>query len=352
VKFLDAQGLAALLHELAGEYEVFGPVRAGDRLVLGRLDADGEPPAPEWNDYRLPESLKSVFFPSGRVLTRWTEAGPRPGSAPPPRLVVGAKACDLAALHILDQVLMRHEYREPGWCAAREQNLIISSDCTAWASSCFCTMLGGEPYPTAHYDLNLGPVDGGYLIEAGSPKGEALLERHAGLLREATAAELEARDARRRAVSEGVREQNRRWAVQEPFAVSVEKNLKTRIWGRLAATCVECNACNMVCPTCHCFMLLDLPVPGGSERVSLWDSCFQAGYARMAGGGTPRLQLIERFKNHYYHKFVGFPRNWGITACSGCGRCVDACMGRIDKRECLHRLETEWIPSEVLEEVE
>ena len=85
--------------------------------------------------------------------------------------------------------------------------------------------------------------------------------------------------------------------------------------------------------------------------MSQWDSCFHAGYARMAGGGTPRLQLTERFKNHYYHKFVSFPRNWGITACSGCGRCVDACMGKIDKRKCLHRLETEWIPTEVIEEI-
>ena len=86
-------------------------------------------------------------------------------------------------------------------------------------------------------------------------------------------------------------------------------------------------------------------------RASCWDSCFESGYARMAGGGTPRLQLVERFRNHYFHKFVSFPRNWGVTACSGCGRCIDACMGRIDKRDCLHRLETEWLPSDTLEEV-
>jgi sulfhydrogenase subunit beta (sulfur reductase) len=352
VKHVDAEGLTALLHELAGEYDVFGPVRTGDGLVLGRLGADGEEPVVEWNDWRLPESPKPVFFPSGRVLVRWTASGPRAGSPPRPCLVLGAKACDVEALHILDHVLMRHEYREPGWCAARERNLVITGDCTACAPSCFCTMLGGAPHPSAHFDLNLSPVAGGYLIESGSSEGAALLERHAGLFREATEVEVEARDARRSSVEAQVREQNRRFAVQASFEELVERNVKTRIWGRLAATCVECNACNMVCPTCHCFMLLDRPTADGAERVSLWDSCFQAGYARMAGGGTPRLQLTERFRNHYYHKFVGFPRNWGITACTGCGRCVDACMGRIDKRECLHRLETEWLPSEVLEEIE
>lgn len=349
---MSGRGLAALVQALSGEYDAYGPVWTGRVLALGRLGTGADAPEPAWNEYRLPESPKPVFFPSGRVLTRWTDAGPRAGAAPRPFLVLGAKACDVEALHIVDQVLMRHRYREPGWCAARERSLVISGDCTSCGPSCFCTMLGGAPHPTAHFDLNLSPVPDGYLIESGSSKGEALLERHAGLLREATSAEVESRELRRRSVADRVREQNRRYAVREPFEVLVEKNENTRIWGRLAATCVECNACNMVCPTCHCFMLLDRPVAEGSERVSLWDSCFQAGYARMAGGGTPRLQLIERFRNHYYHKFVGFPRNWGVTACTGCGRCVDACMGRIDKRECLHRLETEWLPSEVLGGVE
>jgi len=349
---ISGRGLAALVQALSGEYEAFGPVRRGSGFALGRLGAEVDDPEPVWNEYRLPESPKPVFFPSGRVLARWTEAGPRGGPAPRPCLVLGAKACDLEALHIVDQVLMRHRYQDPGWCPAREQSLIISGDCTSCAASCFCTMLGGAPHPTSHFDLNLSPVPGGYLIESGSTKGAALLERHAGLLREATAAEVETRDARRRSLEERVREQNRAFEVQSSFEVLVEKNVKARIWGRLAATCVECNACNMVCPTCHCFLLLDVPVAEGSERLSVWDSCFHAGYARMAGGGTPRLQLIERFRNHYYHKFVGFPRNWGVTACTGCGRCVDACMGRIDKRECLHRLETEWLPSEAPEGIE
>ena len=185
------------------------------------------------------------------------------------------------------------------------------------------------------------PAEGGYLVEVGSPKGQALVDARTALFREPQSGLAERRDLRRKEVAEAVEKLNGGWPTRDPFEKSVEKNVKTRIWGDLAATCVECNACNMACPTCHCFLLKDVADGDGSVRVSLWDSCFQAGYARMAGGGTPRLQLTERFKNHYYHKFVAFPRNWGITACSGCGRCIEACMGRIDKRECLHRLETQ-----------
>jgi len=256
------------------------------------------------------------------------------------------------ALHILDCVLRDHAWKEPMWCLAREENLVVTGDCTAPGASCFCTMLGDEPHPTGDFDLNLAPYEEGWLVEIGSPKGKALVDAHGELFREAGPQAQEALETARRAMTDAVKEQNRTFRVRDPFSLSVEKNLKTRIWGRLAATCVECNACNMVCPTCHCFLFDEVPTKEGSSRVRRWDSCFHAGHARMAGGGTPRLQLTERFKNHYVHKFVSFPHNWGVTACTGCGRCIDACMGRIDKRECLHRLETEWIPSEVLDELE
>ena len=213
-------------------------------------------------------------------------------------------------------------------------------------------MVGGLPYPTGGFDLNLSPAGEGYAVEVGSERGWRLLDEHHELFREAKADELETRLRNRERVQRTLIEQNAQFATKDPFATSIQKHLKTRIWGELAASCVECNACNFICPTCHCFLLMDCRSGKLPLRHTLWDSCFQAGYARMAGGGTPRLQLTERFKNHYYHKFVGFPENWGGgVACTGCGRCIDACMGRIDKRNCLHRLETRWIPTEVVEEL-
>ena len=265
--------------------------------------------------------------------------------------MVGLKACDLRALEIVDKVFSDHEFPEPAWCAARERNLVITGDCTSAAETCFCTMLGEVPHPASGFDLNLSPVDGGYLVEVGSEKGENVVESFGALFRDAAPELARRRDDRRARISADVERINERFEVRDPFEKSVEKNLKTRIWGELASTCVECNACNLVCPTCHCFLLKDVANESTCVRVSLWDSCFHAGYARMAGGGTPRLQLTERFKNHYFHKFVGFPSNWGVTACTGCGRCIDACMGRIDKRDCLHQLETRWIPSEMVDEV-
>jgi NAD-dependent dihydropyrimidine dehydrogenase PreA subunit len=351
VKFLDRNGLASLLAELSGEYDLYAPQEIDGGLVLRRLGPTREPPEVVWNEHRLREPLKSLWFQSAKVVAQW---GQEPGEepAPPrPRAVVGAKACDLRALEIIDKVFADHEFPEPAWCAARECNLIITGDCTGAAETCFCTMLGEAPHPDSGFDLNLAPVDGGYLVEVGSEKGENVVESFGALFKEPAPEMAKQRDGHRARVAAEVEQINERFAVRDPFERSVEKNLKTRIWGELAATCVQCNACNLVCPTCHCFLLKDVADEKACVRVSLWDSCFNAGYARMAGGGTPRLQLTERFKNHYFHKFVGFPRNWGVTACTGCGRCIDACMGRIDKRDCLHQLETRWIPSEMADEV-
>ncbi|HSM52515.1 MAG TPA: 4Fe-4S dicluster domain-containing protein [Thermoanaerobaculia bacterium] len=348
MRYLSGGALERFANALTATHEVFAPQRRGDGLVLERVGEVGSGEVP-WNACRLPEPLKSIWFQPGKVVARWPPGAGREEARP--RAVFGAKACDLKAVACLDRVLRDHEFKEPAWCAARERTLLIAGDCDDCAPSCFCTMVGDRPYPTSLFDLCLSPSGDGFLVETGSPRGEQLVAAHEELFAAAPPEAIAGRDRARREMTERVRDQNARFPVRDPFEKSVAKHERTRIWGELAATCVECHACNMVCPTCHCFLLHDVPAGAVSLRLSLWDSCFSAGHARMAGGLTPRLQLTERFRNHYQHKFVTFPRNWGITACSGCGRCVDACMGRIDKRECLHLLETRWIPSEIAREL-
>jgi formate hydrogenlyase subunit 6/NADH:ubiquinone oxidoreductase subunit I len=349
VQSISTAALGSLASALAATHDVFAPRLAGEALVLDRIQASAsEVP---WNPYRLAEPLKSIWFQSGRILARWPGSAVDP--APPrPRVVFGLKACDLKAMACVDRVLRDHDFKEPAWCAARESTLLVAGDCTECAPTCFCTMVGDVPHPTGLFDLCLSPLESGYLVETGSEKGERVVADHAELFSVAPDGAETRRDRVRAETARRVRTANERFPVRDPFEKSVSKHERTRIWGELAATCVECNACNLACPTCHCFLLHDVRTGDGAARLSLWDSCFHAGHARMAGGLTPRLQLTERFRNHYHHKFVAFPRNWGITACSGCGRCVEACMGRIDKRECLHKLETRWIPSEVALEVD
>ncbi|MCK5557195.1 MAG: 4Fe-4S dicluster domain-containing protein, partial [Candidatus Hydrogenedentes bacterium] len=94
------------------------------------------------------------------------------------------------------------------------------------------------------------------------------------------------------------------------------------------------------CPTCHCFLLYDQKGQENFERLKVWDACVYAGYSRMAGGGTPRPFLVERFRHRYVHKFDQIVERHGIEGCSGCGRCIEACPGNIDMRKVFKALDS------------
>ena len=58
---------------------------------------------------------------------------------------------------------------------------------------------------------------------------------------------------------------------------------------------------------------------------------------RVAGGANPRRYLYERLRNRFDKKFEFFPNVLGVTGCTGCGRCIEACPGKIDIREVLKK---------------
>ena len=63
-------------------------------------------------------------------------------------------------------------------------------------------------------------------------------------------------------------------------------NLEHARWDDVAERCLSCTNCTMVCPTCFCHSIEDVPDLDGqrSERVRLWDSCFNFDHAHTAGG--------------------------------------------------------------------
>ena len=63
-----------------------------------------------------------------------------------------------------------------------------------------------------------------------------------------------------------------------------------------------------------------------------------AAYARVGGGANPRAEFLKRFANRFLCKFSDFKFDHGMFACSGCGRCFKACMGKIDIRVVLGEL--------------
>jgi len=97
------------------------------------------------------------------------------------QVIFGLKACDLLGKKVLDEVFLKGEYIDSLYERCSKNTIIISGDCTEALPSCFCTMIGLQPYLEEEYDLNMSPVNGGYIFESGSKEGEQIIEDHLDL---------------------------------------------------------------------------------------------------------------------------------------------------------------------------
>jgi len=255
-----------------------------------------------------------------------------------PRMLAGVKACDLRALALFDRALINDDFVDPAYAAWRENAVIVSADCTAVGPNCHCTLTGGVPYSEAGFDLNLVWAGDRTLLEPGSKKGNELVE----FMR--TELPMETDDAGLRGEAVGRRsrlvdELNRQNAAFErPSDVSRLRLREEAGWKEESAACVGCGACTQICPTCYCLILNEESGAGPFVKVRSYDSCQWNGYARVAGGATPRPKMTARFRNRYLCKLMYLPGDFNLPGCTGCGRCTEACPAKIDFRSAVKNL--------------
>jgi ferredoxin len=335
---LPSRSLDELLEGITRGRAIYAPRPAGDgRYRLERADR-WVPGRHTLGAFRTAEPLKALLFPPREYL------GPLGGPAPAPgegeRVVLGVKACDVASLAIHDFVFKDSAPADPTYVDLRERTYVVAADCTDCLDVCFCTAVGQGPHAETGYDLNVAMTSLGPLIEIGSERGRRLLEDVRPLLAPASAEALAALARARAEMAERVASQAERAGLPASADLpgAVRAAMESGLWAEFAETCVECGACNFVCCTCHCFALADgWNGSGRPARTKLWDSCLYRGFARVAGGGSPRQRRAERLRNRFDKKFVYFPEVLGHVACDGCGRCTEACAGAIDVRAVLKR---------------
>ena len=258
------------------------------------------------------------------------------------RIIAGVKACDLKAMLLLDRALLADGFVDPAYAHWRKNTLILTSDCTVPSPACHCTLVEGKTYAEFGYDLNLSAVEDKYYILIGSDAGKAFLDMMAKSIKvmEATREVQELVQTNRHHMTHLVEQMNEAFPKRNGDSYSGMREQAMQSWQEQSNTCIGCGACTHICPTCYCLILNDESNGKMFTKVRSMDSCQYHGYARVAGGGTPRPKMAQRFRNRYLCKFSYMPDNFDMIGCTGCGRCTEACAGQIDFRKVVEKVTT------------
>jgi len=338
-------------------YELVGPTLRDGAIVYDRLASAADLPI-GWTDeqqggvYRLkerdddalfgyavgPHSWKKYFLPPEQSL--WSAEREENGfriiedrTETPKLALIGVRSCELHAIAIQDKVLMGGACVDPRYASQRERVFIVAVNCGQAGGTCFCTSMNTGPKATFGFDLALTEVLEGdrhyFVAEAGTERGQELLRdvpHQAAGDEEAKAAEqvvAKTASAMGRAMdTTGIKK-------------LLYANLEHPRWERVAARCLACGNCTMVCPTCYCTTVEDVTDLAGehTERRRTWDSCFTMDFSFLHGAGSVRSSTKGRYRQWMTHKLATWFDQFGTSGCVGCGRCITWCPVGIDITE-------------------
>jgi Pyruvate/2-oxoacid:ferredoxin oxidoreductase delta subunit len=323
-KILDRTDIGRFIDGLLETNRVLAPVERDGDVDFHEVHSS-EDMCLEYRNTR--QSAKEVLFPRCETLFTFRDGEiVPPTDLAEPQVLLGIRPCDARSMALLDRVFDEAGSSDPYYVRRRRNTVLVGMACVTPASTCFCTATGGGPFESEGLDILLTNLDDRYLVEVITARGEALVADNA-LLRDATDADLQCkRDLA------AVAQQ----AVDGPETKGVSQKLDTMYddpyWEQVHLRCLGCGVCSYLCPTCHCFDIVDEGDATSGRRVRNWDTCQFALFTHHASGHNPRPGGKERLRQRVMHKFNYFVKNYDSIACVGCGRCVVHCPVNLDIR--------------------
>jgi len=317
-KVLDKKRLGEFLKKVSKGKELIAPVKRNtlrfeivkDFKDINDICLEGRPLFP----------IKKFFSPAKHDLLKLNLADKKKPFAEEKikvksRVIFGARLCDFNGLLRLDKLFNSKEYQNDYYKAARENTLLLGINCVPAPSKyCFCESMALERY----YDLFFHDMGDKYYVEAGSPKGGALVSG------------LQDFDFHIPSIS----------CDKKLDRKDLAQHYDATAWDLENEKCLSCGKCTAHCTTCLCFDVFDeLEADlNQGKRFKEWDSCQFLDFTLVAGGYVFRKERLARFKHRIYHKLQYFREKFGFDMCTGCGRCIEACPRLIDFTEVINNL--------------
>jgi len=236
-------------------------------------------------------------------------------------VVIGAKPCDASALPIISKVF-NWDYKDDLFNKRYDSSLIIGMSCHYKDDYCFCVSTKGSPENTKGSDVFLTSLENNYFkVAAITPKGNSFIKEYAKYFE---------KDGKKYKPVE------RKEAIPEHFNYEkvktwLDNNFENEFWDTAGEMCLGCAQCAFVCPTCHCFDIVDEQCSScEGRRAKNWDACQFSLFTKHASGHNPRDNQEKRYRQRISHKFKYYKDKFDEILCTGCGRCARGCPVSLD----------------------
>ena len=323
---IKSEKLPEMINKLIKDYLVFAPIEENEYSTFKQINK-AEEMSLEFLLPRVP--TKALFFEQTETLFKFTPG--RKGDIKPiefpdkERVIIGIRPCDARSFTMLDPVF-QGDFKDPLYNSKRKNAILIGLSCNKPEINCFCTSFDDSPASSKNVDILLTDINEKYFVEIVTEKGEKLISKIKTFFESASK---EDEEARNKVEEQAIKSITRKMDL-DGIVLKLDEMFDHELWYNTAMKCIGCGICTYLCPTCHCFDMQDESTLDEGARIRVWDSCMFPEYTNHASGHNPRPARMNRVRNRVYHKFSYFPKNSNVTACTGCGRCIDYCPVNID----------------------